>query len=108
MSTVDPRALFTFSYGLYVIGTSWDGKMNAQAADAVMQLSGDPVCIAVCLNKNNYTTELLTESKKFSVSVFSEEVPLPFIGLFGFRSGRECDKFSKCCHSVTEDRKSVV
>ena len=102
MNTVDPKALFTFSYGLYVVSTSWDGKLNGQVADAVMQLSAEPICIAVCLNKNNYTTELLAKSKKFSVSVFAEEVPLPFIGIFGFRSGREQDKFSKCSYKMTE------
>ena len=102
MSTVDPKALFTFSYGLYIVGTSWDGKLNGQIADAVMQLTAEPICIAACLNKENYTTELLAKSKKFSISVFSEEVPLPFIGIFGFHSGREFDKFSKCAYKMTE------
>jgi len=102
MSTLDPRALFTFSYGLYVVSTSWEDKLNGQVVNAVMQLTAEPICIAACLNKNNYTTELLAKSKKFSVSVFAEEVPLPFIGIFGFHSGREYDKFSKCAHRVTE------
>ena len=102
MSTVDPKALFTFSYGLYVVGTSWNGKLNGQVANAVMQLTAEPICIAACLNKNNYTTELLNESKKFSVSVFAEDVSLPFIGIFGFHSGRENDKFSKCSYKMTE------
>jgi len=102
MSTVDPKALFTFSYGLYIVGTTWEGKPNAQVADAVMQLTADPICIAACLHKDNYTTELLTLSKKFSVSVFVEEVPMPFIGNFGFRSGREFDKFDKCAYRMTD------
>ena len=102
MSTIDPRALFTFSYGLYIVSTSLDGKLNGQVANTVMQLTAEPICIAACLNKANYTTELLTNSKKFSVSVFAEEVPLPFIGIFGFHSGREYDKFSKCAYRMTD------
>jgi flavin reductase (DIM6/NTAB) family NADH-FMN oxidoreductase RutF len=102
MSTVDPRALFTFSYGLYIVSTFWGDKLNGQVADAVMQLTADPVSIGACLHKDNYTAALLAESKKFSVSVFSDEVPLPFIGNFGFRSGREHDKFAKCNFTMTE------
>jgi len=108
MSTVDPKALFTFSYGLYVVATNCDGILNGQVADAVMQLTAEPICIAACLNKNNYTTELLERSKKFSVSVFAEEVPLPFIGIFGFHSGREYDKFSKCAYRMTDFRLPIV
>ena len=102
MSMVDPKALFTFSYGLYIVSTSWDDKLNGQVANAVMQLTAEPICIAACLNKNNYTTELLTQSKKFSVTVFSEDATLPFIGIFGFHGGREYDKFSNCAYRMTE------
>ncbi|MDR2523044.1 MAG: flavin reductase family protein [Synergistaceae bacterium] len=98
---VDPKALFTFSYGLYIVSTTWEGKLNGQTADAVMQLTAEPICLAVCLHKGNYTAELLEKSRKFSVSVFSAEAPLPFIGNFGFRSGREHDKFAKCDYKMT-------
>ena len=102
MSTVDPKALFTFSYGLYIVGTNWEDKLNGQIANAVMQLTAEPIYIAACLNKANYTTELLMQSKKFSVSVLAEDVPLPFIGIFGFHGGREYDKYSKCAYKMTE------
>ena len=105
---IDPRALFTFSYGLYIVGTAWEGKLNGQVADAVMQLTADPVCITVCLHKNNYTTELLEKSKKFSISVFKDDAPLPFIGNFGFRCGRDLDKFAKCSYKTTENGLPVV
>jgi flavin reductase (DIM6/NTAB) family NADH-FMN oxidoreductase RutF len=105
---IDPKALFTFSYGLYVVSTVWEGKLNGQVADAVMQLTSDPIHITACLNKNNYTAELLEKSKKFSISVFEQEVPLPFIGNFGFRSGREHDKFASCKYRTEENGVPVV
>lgn len=107
-SRVDPKALFTFGYGLYIVGTAWEGKLNAQVADAVMQLTGSPICIAACLHRDNYTTELLAQSRKFTVSVFDEEVPLPFIGNFGFRCGRDYDKFAKCNYRLTDSGLPVV
>jgi flavin reductase (DIM6/NTAB) family NADH-FMN oxidoreductase RutF len=105
---IDPKALFTFSYGLYIVSTAWEGKLNGQVADAVMQLTSDPIYITACLNKSNYTAELLEKSKKFSVCVFDQEVPLPFIGNFGFRTGREHDKFASCKYRVEENGVPVV
>ena len=50
--------------------------------------------IAVCLNKQNYTSECLDDSGSFSVSVLEDDVPMTFIGQFGFKTGREIDKFA--------------
>ncbi|MDR1873561.1 MAG: flavin reductase family protein [Synergistaceae bacterium] len=105
---IDPKALFTFSYGLYIVSTTLGDRLNGQVADAVMQLTADPICVAACLHKNNYTAELLEQSRKFSVSVFSEDVPLPFIGNFGFRCGREHDKFVNCNYRMTTGGLPIV
>ncbi|MDR1049341.1 MAG: flavin reductase family protein [Synergistaceae bacterium] len=105
---IDPKALFTFSYGLYIVGTVWQEKLNAQIADAVMQLTSDPIHIAVCLHRDNLTTELVTKSRKFTVSVLAQEASLPFIGTFGFRTGRDFDKFVKCAYTLTESGLPIV
>ena len=93
---IDPKALFSLSYGLYIVSTSYEGKMNGQIINAMIQLTASPICIAVCLHKDNYTTELLEKSGLFSVSTLDSEVEMPFIGLFGFRTGRSFDKFANC------------
>jgi flavin reductase (DIM6/NTAB) family NADH-FMN oxidoreductase RutF len=93
---IDPKALFAFSYGLYIVSTAWEGKLNGQVADAVMQLTSDPIYISACLEKINYTAELLEKSKRFSICVFERGAPLPFIGNFGFRTGRDHNKFASC------------
>lgn len=41
----------------------------------------------------NLTHEFIKESKVFTVSILSKETPMRFIGHFGFKSGREIDKF---------------
>ncbi|GHV37820.1 flavin reductase [Synergistales bacterium] len=107
-NAIDARALFTFSYGLYIVGTAFEGKLNAQVADAVMQITSDPIYITAALNKANYTTELVEKSRKFTVSVFSSDVEMPFIGIFGFRSGRSEDKFAKCKYRLTESGLPIV
>jgi rubredoxin/flavin reductase (DIM6/NTAB) family NADH-FMN oxidoreductase RutF len=50
--------------------------------------------VAVSINKNNLTWEYIKNSRAFAVSVICQDAPLSFIGLFGFKSGREVNKFS--------------
>ncbi|MCP4609064.1 MAG: High molecular weight rubredoxin [Planctomycetes bacterium] len=91
---MDTKALHKISYGLYVIGTGdkEGGKLNAQIANTVIQVCSQPPTIAVCLNKDNLTHDLIKQSGAFSVSVMSQDTPLSFIGGLGFRSGRDVNK----------------
>ena len=90
---MDPKTLHKISYGLYIICSKKDKKINGQIANALFQVTSQPATIAVSINKQNLTHEYITNSKCFTVSILSEEAPLKFIGNFGFKSGRDIDKF---------------
>lgn len=90
---IDVKALFNISYGMYVVGSASGSRLNAQVANTVFQATGEPITVAACLNKENLTTEFVKESGFFSVSILDSQTPLPFIGRFGFKSGRDIDKF---------------
>jgi len=93
--SVDTKAFRYISYGLYVV-TSRDGeRLNGQIANSVMQVTSSPPKIAVVLNKENLTHDFVAKSGVFAVSVLEEESPMLFIGLFGFKSGRDVDKLSQ-------------
>ena len=88
------QALYKIGYGMYIVSSkNKDGKFNGQIANTVFQVTAEPPKIAVCLNKDNLTTEYVKESRIFIVSVLKKETPLEFIGRFGFKSGRNIDKF---------------
>ncbi|MDD5701327.1 MAG: flavin reductase family protein, partial [Dehalococcoidales bacterium] len=91
---MDPRALYKIGYGMYLVGSHKGDKINAQVANTVFQISSDPPTIAVSINKKNLTHEYIHVSRVFSVSVLNIETPLTFIGQFGFKSGRDTDKFA--------------
>jgi rubredoxin/flavin reductase (DIM6/NTAB) family NADH-FMN oxidoreductase RutF len=94
---VDVAALFTLTYGLYVVGSrkgGQGGRCNAQISNAVMQVTDSPVRLVVAINRTELTHECIVESGAFTVTVLSEETPLGFIGRFGFKSGRDVDKFA--------------
>ena len=63
MSVYDRKVLHKMSYGLYVVTTEFEGKINGQIADAVMQINAAPrQTVALSLNNDNYTTELVKQS----------------------------------------------
>lgn len=92
---MDLKALHKVSYGLYVVSSRLDGKFNAQIANTIFQITSEPPTVAVSINKQNLTHEYIEKSRVFAASVLSEETPLKFIGHFGFKSGRDLDKFKE-------------
>jgi len=97
---VDLQALFTLSYGLYIVTGASEGRLNGQIANALMQVTADPICVVVALHKDNLTTELVEKGKAFGVSVLEEDTPMPFIGTFGFKCGRDINKMTQCQYKI--------
>ncbi len=92
--------LHMISYGMYIISSRKEERFNAQIANTVFQTTSEPPTIAVSINNKNLTHQFIRESKVFSVSILSKETPLKFIGHFGFKSGRDIDKFKDINYKV--------
>jgi flavin reductase (DIM6/NTAB) family NADH-FMN oxidoreductase RutF len=86
------EALHKLGYGMYVIGSHKGDKLNGQIANTVFQITSEPPTVAVSINKSNLTHEYIKASQVFSAAVLCQATPLPYIGSFGFRSGRDVDK----------------
>jgi ferric-chelate reductase [NAD(P)H] len=86
------KVLFKLTYGMYIVTSELNGKLNGQIATTVMQVTNDPIKISVCLSKKTFTHEMIQTNKKFGVSILTQETPMKFIGNFGFRCGRNCEK----------------
>ena len=85
-------ALYKITYGLYIVTSGQDGKFNGQIANSMFQVTSNPGSIAISINKENYTHELIKLSRKFVISILALSAPMNFIGLFGFKSGRDINK----------------
>ena len=94
------KVLHSLSYGMYVISSVNDGKLNGQIANTAFQVTSKPPQIAISINRDNLTYEYIKNSGIFSVSMLSTEVPFKFIGLFGFRSGRDINKFENVKYKI--------
>jgi flavin reductase (DIM6/NTAB) family NADH-FMN oxidoreductase RutF len=88
------EAYFKVTYGLYVVSSASGGKLNGYVSNTVFQVTADPPQIAIACSKNNLTTSLIEQSKTFAISVLEKETSADIIGTFGYKSGKELDKFS--------------
>ena len=105
---LDNKALADLSYGLFIVSGVKDGKFNGLIANSVFQVTAEPPQLAIALNNNSLTCEYIKASGKFCVQPLMQSVQMPFIGIFGFRSGRTFDKFSKVKHKVNDCGLPVV
>ncbi|MGN0661197.1 MAG: flavin reductase [Oscillospiraceae bacterium] len=97
---IDEKSLFKIPYGLYVL-TSNDGeKDNGCIINTVMQVTNKPNRISIAVNKLNFTHDMIKKSGVFNVSVLTESVPFSVFERFGFKSGKDTDKFAGFEHTA--------
>ena len=105
---MNTKALYKLSYGLYVVTSRKGERLNGQIANTVFQITSEPPTLAISINKKNLTWEYIKDSGVFAVSVLCEETPLSFIGQFGFKSGRDIDKFEGINHRIGKTKAPIV
>ena len=100
--------LHGISYGMYVVASKQGNRFNGQIANTVFQLTPKPVQIAISIHKENLTHEFIESSGVFSITILSKETPFKFIGLFGFRSGKDINKFENVNYKTGKTGAPIV
>ena len=101
-------ALFNIGYGLYVI-TSNDGKRdNGLIGNAVAQVALTPNRVMVSINKDNYSHDVIKETRKMNVNCLFVDAPFSVFENFGFKSGRDTDKFADGVAKRSENGLAVL
>lgn len=90
------KALFQIGYGLYVVTSNDGNKDNGLIVNTVMQVTNTPERIAVTINKQNYSHEIIQKTGIMNVNCLTVESPFKVFEAFGFTSGRNTDKFAGC------------
>jgi flavorubredoxin/flavin reductase (DIM6/NTAB) family NADH-FMN oxidoreductase RutF len=91
---VDTKAFFKLSYGLFVLTAREGEKDNGCIINTAEQLTSTPCRITIAINKQNFTHDMIMRTGIFNVSVLTEETPFSVFQNFGFKSGRDTDKFA--------------
>ncbi len=96
------------TYGLYIVASKIGNRYNGQIINTAVQVTAQPPQVAVVVNKKNFTWECIRASRVFTISILSQSTPMEFISLFGFRSGRDIDKFERIKFRLTPRETPVV
>ena len=92
----DMTALFKIGYGLYVVTCNDGKKDNGLIVNTVTQVTNTPNRIAVTINKENYSHHVIKQTGKMNINCLTVDAPFKVFEAFGFRSGRNVDKFADC------------
>jgi len=90
---MDRKAMYKLSYGLFVLTAREDEKDNGCIINTAIQAASEPNQLSICVNKANYTHDMIVRTGKFTVSVLSQNAQFELFKHFGFQSGRDTNKF---------------
>ena len=106
--SVDKKAFNKIGYGLYVVTSREGDKDNALIVNTVCQVSSEPLRISVCINKQNYSHDMIKNTGKMNVNCLGESAPFEVFTAFGFRSGRDTDKMAGVSFTRSENGIAVL
>jgi len=90
---MDTKALFSLSYGLFVVGAAQEGKRNGMIGNTLMQATSAPLRVTLTLAKGGLTHDMVAATGMFSASVLCKGADFGLFEHFGFQPGRDCEKF---------------
>ena len=99
---MDINTFSKLTYGVHIVSSGDKNKKNAFIATAVFQVTAVPERIAIASNVDNYTTKIIRDKKAVSVSVLKQDSSSSTMSNFGFRTGKDVDKFEKCNYITGE------
>ena len=105
---MDLSVLNNLSYGMYIITTK-NGKKNVGCfINTAMQITSKNPIIAISLNKENYTNQVLKETRKCAISILTEQAEQDLIAKFGYFSSKEVNKFENINYQNIEELPVVL
>lgn len=87
------KAMRMITSGVYVVTTRLDSQANGLTVAWLSRASFSPPLISVSIGKTRFTHDLIKKSRILAVNVLAEGQE-EIARHFGFRSGREVDKFA--------------
>ena len=102
----DITALFKLSYGVYLLGArdpERPGKLGGCLVNTVFQLTAEPIRVGVSVAKANQTHDFVLKSGTVAVTAVGEEAESSLLGVFGYRTGFEVDKFAQIPYDLDQN-----
>ena len=90
---MDQKALYNLTYGMYLLTTREEGKDYGCIINTAVQVARDPDRIAISVQNNNKTCEVLKRTGLFNLSAITSDAPFDLFRQFGMQSARDVEKF---------------
>lgn len=90
---MDQKALYNLSYGMYLLTTREEGKDYGCIINTAVQVARDPDRIAISVQNDNKTCEVLKRTELFNLSAITADAPFDLFRQFGMQSARDVEKF---------------
>ena len=90
---MDQKALFSLSYGIYLLTARENGFDNGCIINTAVQVASTPLRISISVNNQNKTCEMIKNTGVFNLTALDDTVPFELIRRFGMQSGKDTDKF---------------
>ncbi len=100
---MDNTVLFDISYGMYIVSSNTGNSLGGCIVNTVSQITSENPSFAISMNKNNYTYDLIKKSGRFSINILSESTSPALIGLFGFQSSKDVNKYDGCDYNMIDN-----
>lgn len=100
---MDNRAMHRLSYGLFVLTAREGDKDNGCIINTAVQVTTEPNCITIAVNKKNYTHDMILRTGIFNVSVLTESSGFDTYRHWGFQSGADVDKTKEITFSRADN-----
>ncbi len=90
---MNTKAMHKLSYGLFVLTANENGKDNGCIINTAIQAASEPNQLSICVNKSNYTHDMIFRTGEFNVSTINQNADFELFKHFGFQSGKNTNKF---------------
>ena len=81
---MDKKAMYKLSYGLFVLTAREADKDNGCIINTAIQAASAPDQLSICVNKANYTHDMIQRTGKFTVSILAQNAEFALFRHFGF------------------------
>lgn len=106
---MNKKAIYDLSYGMYIVGTTQENDMpTGCVVNTVFQITSSPMTVAVSINYDNFTNTCIQNKREFTISVLREDVRPLVIGGFGYRSGKDNNKFDGVEYKTVMNHMPVI
>jgi len=102
------ETLLKLTYGMYIVASRKGDRFNGLIINTATQVTARPPTVAVCISRDCLTHGYIEESGVLSISMLKKDTPLRFIGNWGWKSGRDVDKFKDARFKIGQTGAPIV